>query len=266
MVPNTIDATTGEEIPTILSRDHLRTLDTELAAYPLYRWNGWKALVSCVQDEDVVRLLGRRRKLDSLWESPADDEVVPGASSNRAGKEELQSSAGQQSTAQDGQLLYAPFDLKRSWRKGVVGEEVTVFSRDKSWLLQHVINRQFGGGKSTVRIACEFHVDMYSAQIVCACWPSCSSLSSFSSTRRTFPLCWLSRDSSSCSHAPKGFSDNLACEKRGDSLFKRSRNSISDYCIRWPLSCKVYRKHSSRWIWLGRDCKISGARKCRLCS
>lgn len=151
MVPNTIDESTGEEIPTILSRDHLRTLDTELAAYPLYRRNDWKALLNCVEDADVVRLLGPRRKLDSLWESPADDEVLQKAAFTQTEKVEstgeLQQQGVQQDEQQEGQLSYALFDLKRSWRKGAVGEEVTTYSRDKSWLLQHVIKEQFGGGK-----------------------------------------------------------------------------------------------------------------------
>jgi A1 cistron-splicing factor AAR2 len=47
--------------------------------------------------------------------------------------------------------MYAPFDLRRSWRKGAVGEEVTLYSKDKSWLLQHVIKEQFGGGEFHLR-------------------------------------------------------------------------------------------------------------------
>jgi A1 cistron-splicing factor AAR2 len=171
MVPNTIDEATGEEIPTILSRDHLRTLDAELAAYPLYRWHGWKALVSWVQDEDVVRLVGRRRKLDSLWESPADDEVVlrgTGSQEGKADSTQEQRPAEQRSEQQEGALSYASFDLKRSWRKGAVGEEVTIFSRDKSWLLQHVIKQHFGGGKLTC-VARATRSDSYSRQIVCDC-------------------------------------------------------------------------------------------------
>lgn len=147
LVPNTTDAITGEEIPTILSQDHLRSLDSELAAYPLYRWSEWKALVSCVQDADIVKLVGPKRKLDSLFESPADDEVVPrgGAGDNKA--EETEGRVGSESAHTEGHLAYASFDLRRSWRKGAVGEEVTTYSKDKSWLLQHVIKEQFRGGR-----------------------------------------------------------------------------------------------------------------------
>lgn len=190
IVPNTIDEATGEEIPTILSRDHLRTLDTELAAYPLYGWNDWKALLSCVGDADVVRLLGWKRKLDSLWESPADDEVLQKATSSQTGKVEStgehQQEGEQQVEQQEDQLSYAPFDLRRSWRKGAVGEEVTTYSRDKSWLLQHVIKEHFGGGKY-LHVPRQTGPDGLSRQIVYDCWLSYSSLSSSSFTSKTFP-------------------------------------------------------------------------------
>ena len=145
LVPNTMDATIGEEIPTILTQEHLRSLDSELAAYPLYRWGAWKALTSCVSDEDIVRLVGPKRKLDSLFESPADDEVVPKGHAGQSGTADATAQAAQISPA-EGHLSYAPFDLRRSWRKGAVGEEVTLYSKDKSWLLQHIIKEQFGRG------------------------------------------------------------------------------------------------------------------------
>jgi A1 cistron-splicing factor AAR2 len=154
LVPNTTDAMTGEEIPTILSQDQLRSLDSELAAYPLYRWSEWKALVSCVQDADIVKLVGPKRKLDSLFESPADDEVVPRGSVGDNKAQVTTNLVGSDSARTEGQLSYASFDLRRSWRKGAVGEEVTTYSKDKSWLLQHVIREQFGGG----RLLCSCHI------------------------------------------------------------------------------------------------------------
>ncbi|PWN49896.1 hypothetical protein IE53DRAFT_369384 [Violaceomyces palustris] len=38
-------------------------------------------------------------------------------------------------------LRFTDFDLKRSWPKGSVGEDLTRWSRDKSWLLEDVIRR-----------------------------------------------------------------------------------------------------------------------------
>ena len=156
LVPNATDATTGEEIPTILTQEHLRSLDSELAAYPLHRWSAWEALTSCVSDEDIVRLVGPKRKLDSLFESPADDEVEPKKYGEQSGTAKITDRAGSQVSSTDGHLMYAPFDLRRSWRKGAVGEEVTLYSKDKSWLLQHVIKEQFGGG--------EFHLALQTAR------------------------------------------------------------------------------------------------------
>lgn len=146
LVPNTTDATTGEEIPTILTQEHLRSLDSELAAYPLYRWDAWKALTSCVSDMDIVRLVGPKRKLDSLFESPADDEVAPKGHVGQSGTADA-TDVALQPWPTEGHLSYAPFDLRRSWRKGAVGEEVTTYSKDKSWLLQHIIKEQFSRGR-----------------------------------------------------------------------------------------------------------------------
>lgn len=145
LVPNTVDGTTGEEIPTIVSPEHLRALDNELAAYPLFRWTEWKALTNGIEDIDIVRLIGNSHKVDSLYESPADDEVTHKG-------EVIHKTTGLPATMenngnQEGQLAYMPFDIKRSWRTGAVGEEVTTFSRDKSWLLCHVLKEHFAGGK-----------------------------------------------------------------------------------------------------------------------
>ncbi|KAJ9119568.1 hypothetical protein QFC22_003277 [Naganishia vaughanmartiniae] len=143
LVPNIVDEATGEEIPTTISPEHLRALDGELAAYPLFRWTEWKTLTEGIEDADIVRLLGNSHKVDSLYESPADDEVIHKG-------EVIDNTTGLPATmtkdiVHEGQLAYVPFDIKRSWRKGAVGEEVTTYSRDKSWLLCHVIKEHFAG-------------------------------------------------------------------------------------------------------------------------
>jgi A1 cistron-splicing factor AAR2 len=148
LVPNAVDQATGEEIPTIVSPEHLRALDTELAVYPLYRWSDWKALTDGIEDADVVRLIGTSHKVDSLCESPADEEVIHKG-------EVIDKTTGLPATTekddnQEGQVAYAIFDTKRSWRNGAVGEEVTTYSRDKSWLLCHVLKEDFAARKHFV--------------------------------------------------------------------------------------------------------------------
>lgn len=45
-------------------------------------------------------------------------------------------------------LEFAKFDEKRSWPKGAVGEELSRWSKDKSWLLTRIVEDQFEGGTS----------------------------------------------------------------------------------------------------------------------
>lgn len=49
-----------------------------------------------------------------------------------------------------GRLRFPVFRLKKSWRDGAVGEEVTRYSRDKSWLFGNVVDRQLGEGMLSV--------------------------------------------------------------------------------------------------------------------
>jgi A1 cistron-splicing factor AAR2 len=47
----------------------------------------------------------------------------------------------------EGRLIFPTVDAKRSWRDGAVGEEVTKYSKDKSWLLGDVVKSEGGGGE-----------------------------------------------------------------------------------------------------------------------
>lgn len=42
---------------------------------------------------------------------------------------------------------WVQFDVRRSWRRGAEGEEVSLFARDKSWLFWDVVESQCGGGQ-----------------------------------------------------------------------------------------------------------------------
>jgi A1 cistron-splicing factor AAR2 len=134
LIPNLSDAQTGEEIETVLERSHLKTLDGKLGVYPLYRSKRWQGLTGAVATEDVERLVGKAGKLDSLMDSPADDEVAKGQT-------EIKPTEGVSL------LNFVSFDLKRSWAPDAIGTEVTRYSKDKTWLWRDVINRCFGSGK-----------------------------------------------------------------------------------------------------------------------
>ena len=86
---------------------------------------------------------------DSAMEGSIGDVAKPGAAS------EISLAASQR----EKKLHFADYDLKRSWRTGATGEEITRDSRDKSWLLAHIVEHQLGGSKSVVCSRCNAYTD-----------------------------------------------------------------------------------------------------------
>jgi A1 cistron-splicing factor AAR2 len=152
---------------TIISPEYLKTLDSRLAPYPFDKQAEWKRLTSLISQETVIQVLGVDSngdcRCDSLMSSLADEKEGAASTSRRSqwGKErsvnELNEMAradtvtssdaiDQDEKIDEGTLLeevskgkercmrFASFDLKRSWRDGAMGEEITRNSRDKSWV------------------------------------------------------------------------------------------------------------------------------------
>lgn len=117
-----------------MSDDSLRTLDKELAPYPFDGLEQWKGLTSHVD----------ARTLDEVVPGGRVDGMTPvlGEEAEK-GEGELGSEVDR---GMDG-LRFAQFRLKRSWRDGAVGEEVTRYSRDKSWLLGDVVRNSLDRGE-----------------------------------------------------------------------------------------------------------------------
>lgn len=186
LVPNVTDAETGEELETRLTSDQLKTLDPKLAAYPLYKGNIWKKLTSAVKQKDVDHLIGKGGLVDSLMESPADEEVHIGKAEGAA------EGAVLASASEDGLIQFVAFDAKRSWREGAVGEEISAFAMDKSWLWMDVVTRQFQGGMSLPVVSLlikssSAKVPPVHVKIRPTSWLSCNSPSSSFSMFRTSP-------------------------------------------------------------------------------
>jgi A1 cistron-splicing factor AAR2 len=172
-----------EEPAQVISEDHLRTLDPEMAAYP---WDGfprWSGLTNLITREVLSGVLGNGRvdamtpvegEVDEAARKGADrftvpqtetgiTEAVPPPATTEAGGarggESGNPAAGTGSapasalaslasaSAEERAMRFAQFELKRSWAEGAVGEEVTKWSRDKSWLLGHVVTEQLEGGE-----------------------------------------------------------------------------------------------------------------------
>jgi len=117
-----------------LSDDHLKSLDKELAPYPFEGMDTWKSLTGFIND-DILDYVISDGRVDGMTQVEGEEE----AGSFDQGK----------------RLRFPQFDLKRSWREGAVGEEITRYSRDKSWLLSNVIgdkgDRLYNKSKTDLR-------------------------------------------------------------------------------------------------------------------
>lgn len=138
----------------VVSSASLRSLDQHLAAYPPGLDAQWKALTSFVSRATLARVVG----LDA--EGNAVTNAVVGST---ADEEELKAAGGRQTWGKvreedtrteldDGDeddvetLAFVRVDLKRSWPPGAVGQDLTRWSQDKSWLLSSVVAGQLEGG------------------------------------------------------------------------------------------------------------------------
>ena len=120
-----------------------------MAPYPFHALEGWKQLTSAIDADTLRRVLGEDGRVDGMTRVDGEvDEVDIKRSQGEAG------GTGREEEEQGRQVLDMPkhqieeeplrftlFDPKRSWRDGAVGEEVTRYSRDKSWLLGDVLRR-----------------------------------------------------------------------------------------------------------------------------
>jgi A1 cistron-splicing factor AAR2 len=156
-------SSSSEEPAQAISEDHLRTLDPEMAAYP---WDGfprWSGLTNLITREVLSGVLGNGRvdamtpvegEMDEAAGKGATRSAVPQVGTTEAGGTEGGGGGdGEAETAsalahtEERPMKFAQFELKRSWAEGAVGEEVTKWSRDKSWLLGHVVTEQLEGGE-----------------------------------------------------------------------------------------------------------------------
>ena len=118
----------------LITDDRLKGLDKELAAYPFEGLGVWRSLVSRVTEELLEKVMVDRKegRLDGMTSIKGMEE------------EDVRLNSRGQLDA-EGKLVFPVVDAKRSWRDGAVGEEVTKYSKDKSWLLGDVVKNEGGG-------------------------------------------------------------------------------------------------------------------------
>jgi A1 cistron-splicing factor AAR2 len=154
-LPSSVQSFGGnvEEAQVIISEEHLKSLDSELAPYPFDGLDKWKALTSMIGKRVLEEVLGSGRVdgMTSVEGEVDETDIIQREASRSLGSDGTSVGADfkRETASQDGEeraMRFVRFDLKRSWEKGSVGEEITRWSRDKSWLLGLVVKEQLDGG------------------------------------------------------------------------------------------------------------------------
>ncbi|GMK53906.1 hypothetical protein CspeluHIS016_0104920 [Cutaneotrichosporon spelunceum] len=124
----------------------LRALDPHLAPFPFARLDDWKALAAPISAAVLQDALPG--VVDSLTPVEGDVDEVDEVLRRRKGADGME--VGESETAAKPERIRLPmFDLKRSWRPGATGDEVTRWSRDKSDLWARMSAR-YGGPSALV--------------------------------------------------------------------------------------------------------------------
>jgi A1 cistron-splicing factor AAR2 len=125
----------------VISDDSLKALDKELAAYPFEGLGVWRSVLTQVTPGLVEKVLGERKegRLDGMTGVRGIEE------------EDTRLNTRSGTIEKEGKLVFPIVDPKRSWRDGAVGEEITKYSKDKSWMLGEVVKAEAGGESSSGR-------------------------------------------------------------------------------------------------------------------
>ena len=139
----------GEE-EIVVEQDRLKALDSTLAPYPNDLAKEWNKLVSFITPVTLARVIGidtrGNARVDAVMGSTADEEELKAAGGRQTwGKERPDFVTDEGEVEGDDEmgelLVFERVDLKKSWPIGAVGEELTRWSQDKSWLLSSTIKR-----------------------------------------------------------------------------------------------------------------------------
>ncbi|GAA5823056.1 hypothetical protein JCM11251_007468 [Rhodosporidiobolus azoricus] len=161
-------AEAGEKVKedTAVSDDYLKSLDASLAPYPEKDVaEQWASLSGFITEATLARVIGVDEQdcalVDALVGSSSDAEVAgPGAGRRTWGKkrkaedeedeeeprikEIVEEEEEEEKVPASDLLEFVRFDDKRSWPEGAIGQDLTRWSKDKSWQLSEVVRKQLG--------------------------------------------------------------------------------------------------------------------------
>ena len=116
----------------------MREFDQYLGAYPIFpqtSYQKWIRLTNHITASLINRILPNQGKISNISGSTVDEK-------------ELQSGFCEDETNKyaDEMIMFTSIELKRSWRTGAVGAELSKYSQDKSWLLNELLKSAYANG------------------------------------------------------------------------------------------------------------------------
>lgn len=137
---------------TVVSQEYLRGLDGELAPYSDEIERAWRPLVSFITEQTLARVIGLDERgnasVDAVMGSLADEQELKAAGGKQTWGKVREVVEEDDDDEDELELLrFVAMDGKRSWPPGAVGEELSRWSKDKSWCLSDAVTQQLGGGE-----------------------------------------------------------------------------------------------------------------------
>ncbi|GBC02188.1 hypothetical protein RclHR1_00450023 [Rhizophagus clarus] len=155
-----------------LLKSDMRQFDPFLGAYPLSpptNFQKWIHLTNFITPHLISIILPCEGKVTNVSSSTVDEEEL--LKLNDLNHEE------------NDMILFTKFDLKKSWRPGATGQEVTKYSQDKSWLLTNLFKNVYNNdhkellGELQLAFVCFLIAENYAGfmqwknivQLICSC-------------------------------------------------------------------------------------------------
>ncbi len=116
----------------------MRQFDPFLGPYPLSpptNWQKWIDLTNFITPRLISLILPNEGKITNVSSSTVDEEELIKLNDLKYGE-----------NGESDIILFTKFDLKKSWKLGATGREVTKYSQDKSWLLGELLNKVYENG------------------------------------------------------------------------------------------------------------------------
>ncbi|KAK4691979.1 A1 cistron-splicing factor AAR2, partial [Phenoliferia sp. Uapishka_3] len=149
----TVPAPAAKVEGTVISQDYLKSLDKKLAAYPPGLQSEWSLLTNFISPTTVARVVGFDEAgnaiTDAVMGSTADEEELKAAGGRQTWGKVREEGLETDLEEGDGEavdaLAFVRVDGKKSWPEGARGEELSRWSKDKSWQVSNIVKGQLGG-------------------------------------------------------------------------------------------------------------------------